>query len=134
MAKRRTPYVSSKLMNTYKPAAKKDLADLKDFAAQSGFKDEIMPWDVSYYSEKLKEKLFAFSSEDLRPYFPLEPVLKGTFEHFSKLFGITFTPAKYPVWHEDVVSYDVTDTKTGEFMDCSMPISTRARARNRAHG
>lgn len=105
-----------KLMNTYKPAAKKDLADLKDFAAQSGFKDEIMPWDVSYYSEKLKEKLFAFSSEDLRPYFPLEPVLKGTFEHFSKLFGITFTPAKYPVWHEDVVSYDVTDTKTGEFM------------------
>lgn len=105
-----------KLIDTYKPAAKKDLADLKAFAAESGFEGDIMPWDVGYYSEKLKEKLFNFSSEDLRPYFPLEPVLKGTFEHFSKLFGITFTPANYPVWHEDVVAYEVTDSKSGDFM------------------
>ncbi len=105
-----------KLLATYKPAAKEDLKQLKEFAAKSGFKDDIMPWDVGYYSEKLKEELFQFSSEDLRPYFPLEPVLKGTFEHFSRLFGITFTPAKYPVWHNDVVTYEVTDNKTGSFM------------------
>lgn len=105
-----------KLADTYKPAAKKDLAQLKEFAAQSGFEGDIQPWDIAYYSEKLKEKLFDYSSEDLRPYFPLEPVLKGTFEHFSKLFGITFTPAKYPVWHEDVMAYDVHDNATGNFM------------------
>lgn len=105
-----------KLLATYKPAAEKDLKDLKEFAKTYGFEGDIKPWDVAYYSEKMKEKLFAFSSEDLRPYFPLEPVLKGTFEHFSKLFGITFKPTKYPVWHEDVMSYDVVDTKTGEFM------------------
>lgn len=105
-----------KLLATYKPAAIEDLKNLKTFAQEYGFEGDIMPWDVGYYSEKMKEKLFKFSSEDLRPYFPLEPVLKGTFEHFSKLFGMTFTPAKYPVWHEDVMSYDVTDTKTGDFM------------------
>ena len=105
-----------KLLATYKPAAEKDLKDLKEFAKGYGFEDDIQPWDIAYYSEKMKEKLFAFSSEDLRPYFPLEPVLKGTFEHFSKLFGITFKPAKYPVWHDDVMSYDVIDTKTGDFM------------------
>lgn len=105
-----------KLLATYKPAAIEDLKNLKAFAQEYGFEGDIMPWDVGYYSEKMKEKLFKFSSEDLRPYFPLEPVLKGTFEHFSKLFGITFTPTKYPVWHEDVMSYDVTDTKTGDFM------------------
>ncbi len=105
-----------KLLATYKPSAEKDLADLKEFAKGLGFTDDLKPWDVGYYSEKMKEKLFAFSSEDLRPYFPLEPVLKGTFEHFSKLFGIVFTPAKYPVWHEDVTAYDVTDKKTGEFV------------------
>lgn len=105
-----------KLVQTYKPAAEADLKQLKDYAAQSGFADDIKPWDIAYYSEKLKEKLFSFSSEDLRPYFPLEPVLEGTFEHFSKLFGITFTPAKYPVWHEDVIAYDVKDSATGEFM------------------
>jgi peptidyl-dipeptidase Dcp len=105
-----------KLLATYKPSAEKDLKNLKEFAKGYGFDDDIQPWDVSYYSEKMKEKLFAFSSEDLRPYFPLEPVLKGTFEHFSKLFGITFKPAKYPVWHEDVMTYDVVDNKTGAFM------------------
>lgn len=105
-----------KLLATYKPAAQKDLKDLQAFAKDFGFTEELKPWDVSYYSEKLKEKLFAFSSEDLRPYFPLEPVLEGTFTHFSKLFGIKFTPAKYPVWHEDVVAYDVTDEKTGDFI------------------
>jgi peptidyl-dipeptidase Dcp len=106
-----------KLLTTYKPAAEKDLEQLLGFAKESGFDGKIMPWDIAYYSEKLKEKLFAFSSEDFRPYFPLEPVLEGTFTHFSKLFGITFTPAKnYPVWHEDVMTYDVTDTKSGDFM------------------
>ena len=105
-----------KMLETYKPAAQKDLAALKAFAQKSGFADEIMPWDVAYYSEKLKESLFHFSEEDFRPYFPLETVLKGTFEHFSKLFGITFKAAKYPVYHEDVVTYEVTDNNTGEFM------------------
>lgn len=105
-----------KLLATYKPSAQKDLADLKAFAQESGFEGDIMPWDIAYYSEKLKEKLFAFSSEDLRPYFPLEQVLDGTFTHFSKLFGVKFTTAKYPVWHEDVVAYDVTDEKTGDFL------------------
>ena len=105
-----------KMMATYKPAAQKDLADLKAFAQKSGFADEIMPWDVAYYSEKMKEELFKFSEEDFRPYFPLETVLKGTFEHFSKLFGVTFKPVKYPVYHEDVVTYEVTDNATGEFM------------------
>jgi len=105
-----------KLLATYKPSAMKDLENLEKFAKEYGFTDKIMPWDVSYYSEKLKEKLFAFSDEDFRPYFPLLPVLEGTFTHFSKLFNITFKPADYPVWHEDVVAYDVTDNKTGEHL------------------
>lgn len=104
------------LLATYKPAAEKDLKDLKEFAKKFGFSDDIQPWDVGYYSEKMKEDLFKFSAEDLRPYFPLEPVLKGTFEHFSKLFGVTFKATEYPVWHEDVMTYEVTDNKTGEFI------------------
>ncbi|MFA5592673.1 MAG: M3 family metallopeptidase [Micavibrio sp.] len=105
-----------KLLATYKPAAEKDLANLEAFAKESGFSGKLQPWDVPYYSEKMKQKLFAFSDEDLRPYFPLTPVLKGVFEHFSKLFGITFTQKAYPVWHGDVVTYEVTDTETGGFL------------------
>jgi peptidyl-dipeptidase Dcp len=107
----------SKLLKAYKPAAEKDLAMLKAFAVEQGGPDDIKPWDVAYYSEKLKQKLFNFSSEDLRPYFPLENVLQGTFAHFTKLFGLRFVPSNaYPVWHEDVVAYDVVDDKSGKFM------------------
>lgn len=105
-----------KMLAAYKPAAEKDLADLKAFAKTKGFTEDLKPWDIGYYSEKMKEEHFAFSSEELRPYFPLERVLSGTFTHFSRLFGIKFTAANYPVWHNDVVAYDVTDEKTGEFM------------------
>jgi peptidyl-dipeptidase Dcp len=105
-----------KLLKAYKPAAEKDLEKLKEFAKEEGLNDDLKPWDVAYYSEKLQQKLFDFSSEDFRPYFPLEKVLDGTFTHFSKLFGVKFTPASYPVWHEDVLSYDVTDEKSGNFI------------------
>lgn len=97
---------------TYRPAAENDLKQLKDFAGQ-----DIQPWDVAYYSEKLKEKLFNFSSEDLRPYFPMENVLMGVFEHFTKLFNVRFEENRnYPTWHEDVKAYDVFDETSKAFL------------------
>lgn len=107
----------NKMLETYKPAAEKDLAELKEFARTIGGPDEIMPWDVGYYSEKLKQKLFDFSSEDFRPYFPLTETLEGVFTHFTKLFGLEFKKAgNIPVWHEDVVVYEVTDKTDGRFI------------------
>lgn len=107
----------NKLLNAYKPAAEEELKQLKEFAAESGFNGEIMPWDVAYYSEKLKQKLFDFSSEELRPYFPLEQVLDGVFKHFSKLFGLNFNPAPYiPTWHKDVTAYEVRHRETNDFI------------------
>ncbi len=106
----------SKMRDAYKPAAVKELAELQDFAKTQGLTEELQPWDVGYYSEKLKQQRFKFSSEDLRPYFPLDPVLSGCFEHFSKLFGLQFTEnTAYETWHEDVKSFDLTDTD-GKFI------------------
>lgn len=105
-----------RLRDLYKVGALKDLEAIKSFAAEDGVTD-LKPWDVGYYSEKLREKMYAFSSEDFRPYFPLDKVLTGTFDHFSKLFGLKFTAAKdLPVWHEDVTAYDVTDVASGAFV------------------
>ncbi len=105
-----------KMKDRYKPAAQADLDELREFAKRLG-NDDLKPWDVSYYSEKLQEEKFQFSSEDLRPYFPLDRVLKGTFEHFRKLFGLKFTlNTDYPVWHSDVTAYDVEDERTGRFI------------------
>jgi len=105
-----------KMRDAYKPAAEKEFAELQAFAKEQGLAEDLQPWDVGYYSEKLKQKLFEFSSEDLRPYFPLEPVLSGCFDHFSKLFGLTFKEnTDYETWHEDVKSFDLTDT-SGNFV------------------
>jgi len=103
-----------KLIGTYKPAAEKDLQDLRDFAAKNGGPENLKPWDIGYYSEKLKQARFHFSSEELRPYLQLGNVLTGVFDHFSKLFNLQFKPSdQYPVWHEDVTSYEVYDDKGG---------------------
>lgn len=106
-----------KLKKSYKPGAIRDLAALKEFADKNGGPAELMPWDIAYYSEKMKEFVFGFSSEDLRPYFPLNKVLDGCFQHFSRQFGVTFTENKnYPVYAPDVKAFDVTDSKTKAFI------------------
>ncbi len=107
----------SKLLETYKPSAEKELKDLQEFANSAGFEGDLKPWDVGYYSEKLKQKLFDFSSEDLRPYFQLDNVLEGVFTHFSKLFGLNFKQAEnVPTWHEDVACYEVHDLNNDAFV------------------
>ena len=106
-----------KLLATYKPSAEKDLNDLQKFANEQGFDGDLKPWDVGYYSEKLKQKLFDFSSEDLRPYFQLDKVLNGVFDHFTKLFGLEFKTAdNVPTWHKDVTAYEVHDKNNNKFV------------------
>lgn len=106
-----------KLKNAYKPAAREDLKRLQQYAKETDGLDELKPWDVEYYSEKLKQDLFDFSSEDLRPYFPLDNVLTGCFEHFSRLFDLDFKAANgYQTWHEDVKVFELFEKSTGDFV------------------
>ena len=103
----------NKMLKAYKSAAKNDLKILQDYARKEHGVKDLKPWDVGYYSEKLKENLYRFSDEELRPYFPLDKVLSGCFDHFSKLFNLKFKPAKgYQTWHKDVQVFEVFD-KTG---------------------
>lgn len=117
----KTPEVAigflEKLLGAYKPAAEKELEELKSFAKEEGFAEEFMPWDASYYSEKLKQKLFNYSSEELRPYFPLQNVLDGVFDHFTKLFGLSFKLAtNIPTWDKEVTAYEVHDETNNKFV------------------
>lgn len=106
-----------RLKAAYRPAAENDLKQLQDFAKSLGGPAPIQPWDVAYYAEKLKQKLFDFSSEDFRPYFQLGKVTEGVFGHFGKLFNLEFKPSKaYPVWHEDVKTFDVFDRADDAFL------------------
>ena len=55
---------------------KRDLEDIRAFAAEPGFEGELAHWDVSYWAERLKEARYAISDEALRPYFALPNVLE----------------------------------------------------------
>lgn len=97
---------------------KKDMAEVEAFARELGHSGQLMPWDFAFYSEKLKEKLFKFSSEELRPYFQLEKVIDGVFEHARRLYGLEFkkTNGLYPVYHQDVQAFEVYDQSDKSFV------------------
>ncbi len=92
-------------------AAAKDLEELKAFAATRAQDSDLQHWDISFWSERQREEKFAFSDEELRPYFPLPQVLDGLFSLVKRLFGVTITAAdsQAPVWHEDVRYFQIAD-------------------------
>ena len=98
-------------------AALADLEELKAFAASKAAPEssELKHWDISFWSERQREEKFAFSAEELRPYFPLPQVLDSLFALVKYLFGVTITPAdgQAPVWHEDVRYFQIAD-ESGE--------------------
>ncbi len=90
--------------------------EINAFAGKSGFNEVIMPWDWTYYSEKLKEEKFDLNDEMLKPYFELNKVVDGVFGLATELFGITFKPNnEIPVYNAEVVPYDVYDAD-GSFL------------------
>ncbi len=90
------------------PIAKKEMLELKKFAKQDSGLSALQPWDIAYYSEKLRQNKYAYSSEALRAYFPLPKVLIGLFELLEKLFSIQFLPQdKFDRWHEDALLYSL---------------------------
>ena len=107
---------SKDLLKKAKPAAKKEFKNLENYAKKIGGISQLQKWDGAYYAEKLKKEIFDLDQEILKPYFKLENVIAGAFTIAHKLFDLNFeavtTIDKY---HEDVKTYNVTDTN-GNFI------------------
>lgn len=107
----------NKLLEPSKKAAERDLIELKAFKRSIDGSEEIMPWDFAYYSEKLKEKKFAFNEEELRPFFQLEKVIDGVFEHARRLYSLNFKQIfDVPVYHPDVKVFEVREEVTQKYI------------------
>lgn len=107
----------NQLLEAYKPVAINEYHTVSGFALGTEKKDfAIMPWDWSYYSEKLRDIRFKVNDEMTRPYFELENVKKGVFGLATQLYGITFKENKdIPVYHPEVDAYEVYD-EDGKFL------------------
>ena len=91
-------------------AARSEFREIQDYAEQQHQAGELKPWDIAYYSEKLRHHKFDFSQEDLKPYFPVPAVLSGLFELVKRLYGITISQQDgIDVWHPDIKFYEIRD-------------------------
>jgi len=104
----------NQLTEKAKPAAEKEWEAMKTFAAENLNLNCLEKWDTAFVSEKLKQATLNLDEQQLKPYFPLEKVLKGLFEIVYKLYGIQFHEnTKIDVYHPDVKVFEVH--KNNEF-------------------
>lgn len=102
------------LITASKEPARRELAQLQDFARGKGFAESLAPWDIAFYAERLREEKYDYTADQVRPYFPLPRVLDGLFALCTKLHGVSFEkkPAgSFPTWHPDVSHYAVKDER-----------------------
>lgn len=104
------------LRDAYVAPAKNEVKEVQEYAQTLGFEGELMPWDWSYYSKKLKDAKYSISNDILRPYFELESVKQGVFGLAERLYGLQFVRNNdIPVYHPEVSAYDVLDAE-GNFL------------------
>jgi oligopeptidase A len=90
-----------------RPHAERELAELRAYAAESLGLPDLQAWDRPYASERLKQSSYAFSSQEVKPYFTEPRVLQGLFQLIETLFGVAIREEAAPVWHPSVRHYGV---------------------------
>ncbi|WP_308665518.1 oligopeptidase A [uncultured Aggregatibacter sp.] len=95
-----------------KAQGQRELQELKDFCKTYYNLTALELWDLSFYSEKQKQHLYAINDEELRPYFPEDRVLSGLFELIKRIFNIRAVERHgVETWHKDVRFFDLLDEK-----------------------
>ncbi len=92
-----------------RPYAEKDWEELRAFAAEDLGLTGLEPWDVAFAGERLREKRYAFSENEVKQYFPEEVVVQGLFKVAQTLFGVKIRRDETAVWHPDVRFFRVED-------------------------
>ena len=97
------------LRMSYTEPMKAELKEIEEYAQTSQGKDfRLMPWDYSYWANKLKNEKYAFNDEDMKPYFELNNTIDGVLGLATRLYGYTFKENKeLPVYHPDVKVFEV---------------------------
>ncbi len=102
----------NELRTKTEPRFKAENAELEQFAGR-----KLYPWDIAYYAEKQRAKLYDFDEEALRPYFPLNQVTGGMFKIFGKILGFrVIETSDMPTWDPGVKTYELRDSATGDHL------------------
>lgn len=115
-----------------KPVAQKEYQHLLEFAEKTDGLVALEPWDVPYYSEKLRQAHYDLSQEDLRPYFAADAVLAGLFDLIHKLFKLKFSRIEADVWQKDVQAYVLLNAQDEPIAYCYCDLYAREGKRGGA--
>jgi len=105
------------------PAAENEIAEITALARENGGDEyseanlsKLAPWDITFWSERLKETKFDLTEEETKPYFALPAVLDGLFLLVKRLFNIDIRNAdgEAETWHKDVQFFKVFDSDSGK--------------------
>jgi oligopeptidase A len=102
--------LTAELAEAAREPARRDQEELQAYARAQGFTEgALAPWDIAFWSERLREARYAYNEEELRAYFPFPRVLEGLFALAHRLFDIRIVAADgtAPVWHPDVRFFQV---------------------------
>lgn len=113
--------------------ANQEYKELKDFVKSKYGIEQLEAWDIMYYSEKLRQKTYAISQEELKPYFPEQRVVDGMFAVVNKIYGINIQEIKgIETWHEDVRFFEIRDIDNNVRGQFYLDLYTRKKKRGGA--
>ena len=101
-----------------KPFAERDMDELRTFAREELNLADVRASDVTYVSEKLRQKRYSFSDEEVKQYFPEDEVLSGMFRVVETIYGVRIRQGEAQVWHPSVRFHEITDSsgaRVGQF-------------------
>ena len=88
--------------------AQREWEELQAFALDEHQASSIEAWDVSFYSEKLRQNRYQVSQEDIRPYLPVTRALAGLFRVVHRLYGLEIREVQsFDSYHADARLFDV---------------------------
>lgn len=97
------------LARSAKPAAVRELADLRAFAAAELGLAELQPWDIAFAANRQRMALHAIDEQEIRSHFPVERVLAGWADLLHRLYGLALRQREVDLWHEDARYFDIFD-------------------------
>ncbi len=96
-----------------RPHAEQDWKELREFAAGELGLADLQPWDMTFAAERLRQKRYSFSENEVKQYFPEDVVFKGLFKVTETLFGVRIRRDEAAVWHPDVRFFRVENQDGG---------------------
>ncbi|KAF9988314.1 hypothetical protein BGZ75_009644 [Mortierella antarctica] len=114
--------VLERLYQATLPAAKKELAELSEFASQQlHHPTPLRPWDTAFVGEEYRKDRFKYSADQISEYLVFPRVIDTLFEVARENFGIVVSEmqsaeqeqAGLTTWNKDVKVYKVQDDGPG---------------------